>query len=264
MDKQIFPAKGQLLDSIKSISKGFSKVALNFLYPPICLNCKAPLVEEDNLCAACWSRLCAITEPMCPVLGLPFNVDLGQKTLSAEAIANPPIFDRSRSAFVYNDISLSIISQLKYGDRPELARFCARLMASSCSNFLQGEAILFPVPLHWSRQWRRHYNQASELAYELSKITSLEFETMLAKRIKRTKRQVGLNSSERKKNVAGAFMAAPNALELSKGKRIIIVDDVITTGATLNSLAKALRKVGIKKIDVISFARVVTSFDNSI
>lgn len=261
MDTQIDHVKEHFLNPIKLFSKKVSKSSLNFIYPPTCLNCQEPLLIEDNLCASCWSRLHPITEPLCPILGLPFDVYLGPDAISAQAIANPPIFDRSRSAFIYSDMSLSIISQLKYGDRPELAKYCARLMVSSMKQFLEGGAILVPVPLHWSRQLRRNYNQANELAFEIAKITKLKLVTSLVKRIKRTKSQVGLNSTQRNKNVAGAFKVAPNALELSKGKRIIIVDDVITTGATVNSLTKSLKKAGIKKIDVISFARVASSVD---
>ncbi len=237
----------------------FGKLAVDFLYPPSCINCHTPIIKEQSLCAKCWGQLRAINEPFCPILGIPFTVDLGPNALSAQAISKPPIFDRARSAFIYCDISAAIISRLKYGDRPELAKYCARLMANIINPIFEDNPLLVPVPLHWSRQWARRYNQAGQIAAHLAKIFDLQLEVNLVKRIKRTKRQVGLSSKEREKNVANAFLAASNAAKIAANRRIVIVDDVITTGATLNGVAKALKKVGINKIDAVSFARVVKS-----
>ncbi len=270
MQNSTLRVKEQDINSWKKISAKVKNQAIGFIYPPICIHCYEPIVEAQSLCATCWSRLRAINEPLCPVLGLPFAVDLGPDALCAQAIANPPIFDRARSAFIYSDIPLAIISMLKYGDRPELARFCARLMANILAPILtptfaptfEDSPIIIPVPLHWTRQWSRRYNQSTEIAHELATICQLDMEIMLVKRIKRTKRQVGLSSLDREKNTINAFEAVKNANDIIKGRRVIIVDDVITTGATLNGVAKALRKIGVKKIDVISFARVVVGSDN--
>ncbi len=261
MQNSTLHVKVQDINSWKKIPAKVKNQAIGFLYPPICIHCYEPIVEAQSLCATCWGHLRAINEPFCPVLGLPFAVDLGPDALCVQAIANPPIFDRARSAFIYSDISLSIISTLKYGDRPELARFCARLMANILAPVLastsEDKPVLIPVPLHWTRQWSRRYNQATEIARKLATICQLDMEIMLVKRIKRTKRQVGLSGLDRKKNVIDAFEAVKNASDIIKNRRVIIVDDVITTGATLNEVAQALRKIGVKRIDVISFARVV-------
>lgn len=198
---------------------------------------------------------------MCPVLGLPFEVPLGPEARSAEAIADPPPFDRARSAFIYNEIARSIVSKLKYGDKPELARFCARTMATACAELLDGDPVLVPVPLHRARQWQRRYNQSTELCRELATITGLKMAPLLVRRKRRTKQQVGLTADQRARNVAGAFMVRADALAETSGRRVVIVDDVITTGATVKALTRVLKRAGIDQIDVISFARVVIGAD---
>ena len=237
------------------------KMVLDMLYPPVCLHCATPVVTADALCAQCWSRLRPISAPRCPVLGLPFEVSLGPEVLSAEAIADPPPFDRARSAFLYDDICRSVISRLKFGDKPELARFCAQTMRANCAELFEGDPVLVPVPLHRMRHWQRRFNQSGEMCRELSKLTGLRTELFLAQRQRPTRQQVGLNTSQRARNVAGAFAVRPEIAATLGGRRVLIVDDVITTGATAKALTRALQRAGINQIDVISFARVVIGAD---
>lgn len=232
---------------------------LDQLYPPVCLSCDAPVAVPDSLCAACFRKLRPITAPMCPVLGLPFEVSLGPDALSAGAIADPPPFDRARSAVVYNDVARALVSKLKYGDRPELARFCARLMAQAGHDLLGGDAVLVPVPLHRTRQFSRRYNQSAELARALGRLTGIAVDPGLVSRRKRTQQQVGLSADARQRNVAGAFAAHPDFLARLRGRRAIIVDDVISTGSTVKAVTRALRAGGADRIDVVSFARVVNT-----
>lgn len=234
---------------------------LDQLYPPLCLACEKPVAEADALCADCFRTLRPITAPLCPRLGLPFEVSLGPDAVSAEAIANPPPFDRARSAVIYNDVARALVSRLKYGDRPELARFCARLMAGAGTELLSGDPILVPVPLHSTRQFERRYNQSTELARALGRITGLSLNASLVTRIKHTRQQVGLSADARQRNVAGAFVARADAAARVGDRRVVIVDDVITTGSTVKAVTRALKKAGIDKIDVISFARVVVGDD---
>ncbi len=241
----------------QNMAKKAGKKILDLIYPPICVHCNAPVVSSDSLCAKCWSELRPISDPICPVLGLPFGVSLGANALSAQAIANPPEFDRARSAFIYGDVTHSIISKFKYGDKPELAKFCALTMGSALAQMFEDNPILLPVPLHKKRQRQRRYNQATELAKELGKIKDLQVVLDLVERVRETKQQVGLSAKQREKNVAGAFEVKSDLIAIKQSQRIVIVDDVMTTGATLNSLTKTLKKAGYKKIDVISFARVV-------
>src|SRR6185437_16088842 len=137
---------------------------LDLLYPPICLNCEAPVAVADGLCASCFRQLRPITPPYCPVLGIPFQISLGPDALSAEAIADPPPFERSRSAVVYTEVARALVSRIKYGDRPELARFCGRLMAGAGNELWARGPVLVPVPLHPLRGLARRYNQSLELA----------------------------------------------------------------------------------------------------
>lgn len=245
---------------VRRLAEGAQRVGsalLDLAYPPVCLNCDSPTATPDTLCAACFGQLRPITAPLCPVLGLPFEVSLGPDMVSAEALADPPPFGRARSAVIYNDVARTLVSRLKYGDRPELAWFCARLMAGAGHALWEGAPVLVPVPLHPARQRERRYNQSAELAMVLGRLTGLPVDTGLVRRIRKTRQQVGLSGDGRQRNVAGAFAVHPDMLVRIKGRRIVLVDDVYTTGATTKAVTRALLKAGAPSVDVISFARVV-------
>ncbi len=254
-------------DNVKRVGGGraFASRAAGLLfdliYPPVCLSCDKPVGEPDTLCASCWTRLRPITAPFCPRLGLPFAVDMGPDALSAEAIADPPPFDRARSAFVYDDHIGALISRLKYGDRPELSRFLSRAMFSAGRELLAGDAVLVPVPLHRRRQFRRRYNQSTELCRGLSALSGLEVAPLLVRRVKPTRQQVGLSAEQRARNVQGVFAVHPGEAGRWAGRKLVLVDDVITTGATIKSLTRALKRAGFAQIDVLSAARVVIGAD---
>jgi ComF family protein len=233
------------------------RLVLDQLYPPLCLACDAPVASADALCAGCFGQLRPITAPRCPVLGLPFTASLGPDALSAEAIADPPPFARARSAVIYNDIARALVSRLKYGDRPEYARLCARLMAQGGEELLTPDAVLVPIPLHPTRLLSRRYNQSTELARALGRLVDLPVECGLVRRRRRTRQQVGLSGNARERNVAGAFVLHPDALTRLAGRRVVLIDDVITTGSTVKAVTRALLAGGIADIDVLSFARVV-------
>lgn len=230
---------------------------LDLIYPPACLDCGAPTASADALCPACFKKLRPITAPYCPRLGIPFEVTLGPDALSAEAIADPPPFERSRSAVLYNEVARTLVSRMKYGDRPELAGFCARLMAVAGNELWESAPVLVPVPLHFSRQFERRYNQSTELARALARLQGLSIDATLVRRTRRTRQQVGLSADARQRNVSGAFAVHPDAIRRLKGRGVVLVDDVITTGSTVKAITRALNKAGIYKVDVISFARVV-------
>ncbi|MBU1307275.1 MAG: ComF family protein [Alphaproteobacteria bacterium] len=234
---------------------------LDPLYPPTCLNCEAPLATPDTLCAACFAQLRPISDPLCPRLGLPFAADIGPDAISAEAMADPPPFGRARAAVVYDEIAGTLVSRLKYGDRPELARFCARLMAGAGHELWQGGPVLVPVPLHPARQWSRRYNQSAELALALGKLTGLAVDTSLVRRARKTRQQVGLSGEGRQRNVAGAFAAHAEVLVRAAGRRVVLVDDVYTTGATTKAVTRTLLRAGVEAVDVMTFARVVIGAD---
>ena len=230
---------------------------LDLLYPPVCLGCNAPTATSDTLCPQCFTTLRPITASLCPVMGLPFEIFMGAGTLSAEALADPPPFGRARAAVIYNEIARTLVSRLKYGDRPELAQFCARLMAGAGHELWTGDPILVPVPLHPARQRQRRYNQSGVLAVALGRLTGLRVEQNLVVRTRKTRQQVGLSWHGRQRNVAGAFAVHADFLARAGGRRVVLVDDVCTTGATTKAVTRALLKAQVGQVDIISFARVV-------
>ena len=234
---------------------------LDMVYPPVCLVCAAPIATAQTLCPGCFAALRPITAPLCPRLGLPFAADMGGDMLSAEALADPPPFGRARAAVVYGEVARTLVSRLKYGDRPELAVFCARLMAGAGHELWQDRPLLVPVPLHRARQHERRYNQSAELALALGRFTGLDVDTSLVKRIRRTRQQVGLSGDGRQRNVSGAFAAHPDALVRTRGRRVVLVDDVYTTGATTKAVTRTLQRAGVADVDVVTFARVVIGAD---
>ena len=237
------------------------RIVLDLLYPPVCLGCEAALADPDALCATCFRQLRPITPPFCPVLGIPFEADLGAGMRSAEAMADPPPFARARAAVLYNGMARRIVGQLKYGDRPELARFCARLMAAAGSEILGEDAVLVPVPLHRRRRLGRRYNQSAELARAVGALTGVAVAPGLLRRTRPTRQQVGLTAQARQRNVAGAFAVDAGAMNRLRGRRVVLVDDVVTTGATVKAATRALKRAGVARVDVLSFARVVIGAD---
>jgi ComF family protein len=246
-----------LLRPAWSATRRLGSLVLDQIYPPACPVCASPISGAEGLCPACWRQLMPITAPLCPVLGLPFVVGIGPEAVSAEAIADPPPFRRARSAVVYNDIARSLVAALKYADRPELARLCARLMSLAGRELLADHPVLLPVPLHRSRQWRRRYNQSGELARAVAGPLGLAVDPALVRRIKATPQQVGLSRAGRDRNMSGAFAAHPDVVARVAGRPVLIVDDVITTGSTVKAVTRALNRAGVDAVDVLSFARVV-------
>ena len=233
-----------------------ARLLLDQLYPPVCLACDAPVASADALCADCFRRLRPITAPLCPVLGLPFEVSLGPEALSAEAIADPPPFDRARSAVIYNEVARALVGRLKYGDRPEFARFCARLMAQA------GHEFWGRTPCWCRCRCTAHGSSrgatTSRPNWRARSAGSPDCRSMPPRPPpRRTRQQVGLSGDARQRNVAGAFAVHPDALARLTGRRVVLVDDVITTGSTVKAITRALRGAGIAAVDVLSFARVM-------
>ena len=248
---------GELSNAALRLPGVTARAALDVLYPPLCLHCETAVTEPDALCPDCFRQLRPITSPMCPRLGIPFPVSLGPDALSAEAIANPPPFGRARSAVIYNAVARSLVSRMKYGDRPELARFCGKLMAGAGTEFWGASPVLVPVPMHPWRQIGRRFNQSLELARVVAQRTGLPLDATLVRRAKPTRRQVGLGAAARARNVAGAFAVEREAVLRLKGRPVVILDDVITTGSTVDALSRVLLRAGVEQVDVLSFARVI-------
>lgn len=241
----------------RSFLRRLGTAVLDGLYPPACLGCEAPLATADALCPRCFTKLYPITPPYCERLGIPFEVPLGPGAVSPEALADPPPFERARAAVAYSDLAQTVVGRLKYGDRPEIARFCARLMAGAGADLWLRQPVIVPVPLHPWRHLQRRYNQSEELARALGRLTGLTVETRLLERTRKTRQQVGLSADARSRNVAGAFAARGEVAARLAGRPVVVVDDVVTTGSTVRAVTHALHRAGLCHVDVISFARVV-------
>lgn len=228
----------------------------DLLAPPACLACDAAIADQGSLCAACWSQMRFIDRPYCEVLGTPFPYDHGPGAISPEAIADPPPFERLRAAVLYDPLARSLVSGLKFSDRPELAPWMARWMATAGRELFAEKPVLVPVPLHTSRLRERRYNQSAELSRALARLTRLEHKPLALVRHKATGRQVGLDALARLRNVQGAFRVPAEHRPGIEGRRVLLVDDVYTTGATMKACARALRRAGVTGVDALVFARV--------
>lgn len=241
---------------------GAATVAL--AVPPSCLCCHRLVEADQALCAACWTQIPFLAPPWCARLGLPFAYDLGPEALSPLAIARPPRFDRLRAACAYSGPVRALVTGLKYGDRPALAEAMGRWMARAGAELLSegskdappetGPPLLVPVPLHPLRQWARRYNQSMRLAQAVAGASGCELAPDLLRRIRRTRRQVGLDRVSRASNVRGAFALAPEAAMRLAGRRAVLIDDVYTTGATVSAATRVLRAAGAVAVDVLVFA----------
>ncbi|WP_454015125.1 ComF family protein [Aquamicrobium terrae] len=242
---------------IKSLAETTLKWPARLLFPPVCAGCRRQVSQPGVLCAACWPLLRLLERPWCPVMGTPFGHDMGEGFLSAEAIADPPPFERARAAVAYSGIAQQMVQGLKYRDRTDLAPWMARWMARAGAELVAEADLAVPVPLHWRRFLKRRFNQSAELARALAGLTGLAFSPSVLKRVKGTRQQVGLERAQREENVRAAFRVPAEAEIGIAGRRVLLIDDVYTTGATVRAAARALKKGGAGAVDVLTFARVL-------
>lgn len=254
-------ANGALRDSAKrarlALRTGLHGL-LGIVYPPTCIACRAATGEAQALCPACWRGVGFIERPYCERLGTPFPVDLGPRLLSPAAIADPPVFARARAVCRFNGTARELVHRLKYGDRVELSLTLGRMMAQAGRELIGDADLILPVPLHRTRLWRRRFNQAAALAQVVAREAGLPLATTALTRIRRTRQQVGLTRAQRADNLQGAFHIPSAMRGLVEGRRALLVDDVLTTGATVNAASRALLRAGASAVDVLTFARVVT------
>ncbi len=195
------------------------RAALDVVFPPTCLACRASVAETGALCGACWREMRFIDRPFCDRLGTPFEHEMGEGVLSQRAIDQPPVFARARAVVLFEDgPSRKLVHRLKYSDRLELARPMGAWMARAGRDLLAEADAIVPVPLHRARLWRRQYNQAAALAREVARSCGRPCEYNGVSRVRPTRSQVGLTRAERARNLAGAFRC-PRPLN---GRRIVL------------------------------------------
>jgi ComF family protein len=233
-----------------------ARLALDIALPTLCVACREP-VDGEGLCAGCWARLSFIAPPFCPRLGIPFVYDPGPGLLSMEAIADPPAYARARAAVRYDDVARALVHALKYQDRTDLAPAMGRWMARAGHELLEAADVLVPVPLHWRRGWSRRYNQSGALARSIERQGGVKVASEALRRVRPTLQQIGLSRAQRATNVQGAFKVAPDRLSDIQGRRVVLIDDVLTSGATVDACARALLRAKAAHVDVLVFARVV-------
>jgi len=238
----------------RALHSHVSRVA-NLILPPLCLACRNHVEAHDVLCASCWSEIQFIGPPYCPVTGLPMPYDPGPGILSAAALADPPPYTLARAVMRYGGRGAELVHRFKYADGLEATPMLARWLQRAGQDALRGADIVTPVPLHRTRLFSRRYNQSAELARALAPLTGLVFIPDALEKVKATRPQVGLSGDARLRNVAGAFRAGGAAA--IQNKVVVLVDDVVTTGATANACSKALLKAGAGEVRVLALARVV-------
>jgi ComF family protein len=244
------------LTACRGVLSHAAKLALDIALPTLCISCREP-VDGDGVCAECWARLSFIAPPYCPRLGIPFIYDPGPDMLSMEAIANPPAYARARAAVRYDDVARTLVHALKYQDRTDLAPAMGRWMARAGRELLDDADVLIPVPLHWRRAWRRRFNQSGALARVIEQQSGVRLAAEALRRIRPTEQQIGLSRTQRASNVQGAFKVAADRQALIAGRRVVLIDDVLTSGATADACARALLRAKATSVDVLMFARVV-------
>ena len=243
------------------------RALLDFALPPRCPACGLIVAEPHAFCLACWQSLSWLGEPCCARCGLPFEYGSPSEERECGAcLADPPRFERLRSAVAYGETARKVALKLKYGGRPSVAETLARFIArhlSPCDAARASASILVPVPLHRWRIWKRGYNQAALIATALSARSGIPAELDVLRRIKPTPALRGLNRRERALAVRGAFAVDEAGRERVKGKVAILVDDVFTSGATADACARALRRAGAERVEMVCWARVIADKGDS-
>src|SRR3954447_1678072 len=244
------------IPALRRIFATTARLALDIALPTLCVACREP-VAGLGVCAQCWAKLSFIAPPFCPRLGIPFVYDPGPDLLSMEAIASPPTYQRARAAVRYDDVARTLVHSLKYQDRTDLAPAMGRWMARAGRELLESADVLVPVPLHWRRGWSRRYNQSGALARVIGQQGAVKVAAEALRRVRATEQQIGLSRAQRASNVQGAFKVAPDRMADIQGRRVVLIDDVLTSGATSDACARALLRAKAAQVDVLVFARVV-------
>jgi ComF family protein len=232
------------------------RYAADLILPPICVSCHEPISVHGKLCAACWRRIDFISAPFCDRLGVPLPYSTEAVTLSAAAQRRTPDFGRARAVARFDGVMRDLIHRLKYSDHHELVTLFAPLLHGAGRDLLGSADFLVPVPLHRWRLWRRRFNQAALLAGRLSHDAGIPVEFAVLQRVKRTVSQVNLGWQERRANVDAAFAVHPKRAERVRGRHVLLIDDVITTGSTVEACARALKAAGARQVDVLALAMV--------
>lgn len=238
---------------------------LDAVLPHRCLGCADMIDGEASLCAVCWQQLTLIGAPLCRLCGYPLPQAITVEPLCGGCAIQPPLFDRARAALRYDDGSRRMILRFKHADRTDIARTFGRLMVNAGQELLKEADLILPVPLHRWRLLQRGYNQSAMLAQTLHRATGVPMIPDLIQRTTSTRSQQGLSGDQRLRNIkAAAFRLHPWHRSKLVDKKVVLIDDVLTTGATVIACTRILRDGGARSIDVLALARVVQDASDTI
>lgn len=231
--------------------------ALDVVLPPQCLACNVIVGEQGSICTPCWHDIDFLARPHCHRCGYPFELDQGEAALCGACIRRPPVYHRARSVMIYAGVARHLVLGFKHGDRTHAAPAFGRWLARAGAELLADADLILPVPLHRWRLARRRFNQAALMAGALADISGRPMRPNLLRRTRQTATQGGLDRRERARNVRRAFVVPPQHQECIAGQRVLLVDDVLTTGATAGECAATLLRAGAAAVDVLTLTRVV-------
>lgn len=236
------------------------KPILDYALPIRCPGCGAITAEEGRFCLSCWSELHFLGAPCCSCCGLPFEVEPGmEEARCGPCLQTPPPWRSARAALAYGEMARTIAIRLKYGRRIGLARLMARYMAPHVRGMAEaGEApLLVPVPLHRWRLWNRGFNQSALIGGHLSRMTGIPADPLVLRRTRATRPLRAMSPHAREKEVRGAFLLDPKRAGDLRGRTVILIDDVHTSGATARACAQALLSGGVEAVHLLCWARVL-------
>jgi ComF family protein len=243
---------------MESVARQAAKSVIDLLFPPLCISCRAPVSEPGAFCSKCWQSIRFLDGAMCECCGLPFELDPGPQSLCAACLAKPPNFDKARAVMRYDEHSRGPILALKHADRLDLIPGFARWLQRGGQSLLADTEIILPVPLHARRLWARRYNQSAELARLLGRMAGKPANFDALRRARHTPSQGAMPSAgARRRNMRGAFQVPDGHKSAIAGRNILLIDDVLTTGATVDACARTLKRAGAAKVFVLALARVV-------
>jgi ComF family protein len=234
--------------------KHVSRMMLDFALPPRCPACGEIVQQADSFCLPCWSSLSFLDGGGCVSCAMPMEQE---GMVCGSCLANPPAHDGVRAAIAYNKVAGEVVMRFKYGRRPGLARVLAAGMARHSGEVDFSDAVLVPVPLHRLRLWQRGFNQSAMIARLLSKRLGMALCVDGLIRHRNTPPLRGLNPRQREATVRTAFAINPKQADKIKGKNIVLVDDVYTTGSTTNACARILKRTGAKRVQLLCWARAL-------
>lgn len=233
------------------------RLVADIAFPPRCPSCRGDVAADGNFCPACYEKLHMIAAPLCAACGIPFVVAMGEDAQCPACLESPPEYTVARAVMVYDAVSAPLVSALKFHDQWASTGRMAQMMVAAGHTLLQGADMLVPVPLHWRRLFTRKFNQSAILAYGIRAHTGIPCRPEMLARIRRTQPQMRLDRATRQRNVARAFAVPQLAQDQIQGKVVVLIDDVITTGATAEACAKALKHAGAQEVRVLALARTV-------